>query len=350
VSDFIGWFKSYKRSLQGVISRWRFYIKSGLVTSLPVNICRLYISSFFFNTIKRRPLMVIALTEHIGDIVASEPVSYFIRQQQPNAYIVWVVNAGYSELLNGNININAVIKVTGLGEWIRLKKTLSSKIKLFDLHLDGKPCTKYNMLLDNPNPLGINIYNYYSFGNLLKVFSMVAGLNMPDISPKLHMSFAGVSPNIKLPLRYIVIHPSSNEETRNWNLQSWNDLIKNLLAEYPDVYIVEIGHKAVINNNSERYINYCGQLTLTGNAFIIANASYFIGIDSSFAHFANAYKINSSILIGYYRDFVNYMPYSGYFEETKKDTIIYHDAPLREMPFHTAFPIIRGRINSLLKS
>ena len=100
------------------------YIKIELVASYLKNVIRLAGIRFWAGLVQSRKIIVIALTEHIGDIVACEPVSYHIRGDNPHAYVIWVVNKRYKELVTANKNLNNVLTVTGIGEWIYLKKKL----------------------------------------------------------------------------------------------------------------------------------------------------------------------------------------------------------------------------------
>ncbi|MGY3213812.1 glycosyltransferase family 9 protein [Mucilaginibacter sp. HD30] len=306
------------------------YKKIELAASYLKNIIRLASIRFWIGAMQRREIIVIALTEHIGDIVACEPVSYYVRINYPKAFVIWVVNKRYQELIIANKNLDDVLTVTGIGEWIYLKKKLGSNVQCFDLHLDRKPCSKYGLTLRNENPDNIDIYNYYFFGNLLQAFTRCAGLKVPDITPRLHIDTASL--NVPQPPgRYIVVHAASNEDTRNWDARKWDTLAEKILDSYADIYIVEIGMQKVINSQNKRYQNYCDKLSLVQNAAIIKNAFFFIGIDSGFAHFANSYHINSLILIGHYRDFERYMPYSGYFEQYQNEMILYHNGNLKEL-------------------
>ena len=49
---------------------------------------------------KKVTRIAIGLVEHIGDIVACEPVVRHLRSIHPNAEISWVVNEGYRELID----------------------------------------------------------------------------------------------------------------------------------------------------------------------------------------------------------------------------------------------------------
>jgi heptosyltransferase-3 len=59
----------------------------------------------------------------------------------------------------------------------------------------------------------------------------------------------------------------------------------------------------------------CGRGSLKAYAALIANAALFVGVDSGFAHVANALRVRGVIILGAYRKFPNYFPYSGFYIE-----------------------------------
>ena len=58
--------------------------------------------------------------------------------------------------------------------------------------------------------------------------------------------------------------------------------------------------------------------SLQENAWIARNASLFVGIDSCFAHVANCFNIPSIVLLGTYKAFSFYTPFSNVRENRKE--------------------------------
>ena len=80
-------------------------------------------------------VIVISLTEHIGDIIASEPISRYFKNNFNNK-IVWVVNKRYSDFVRHNPTIDHLICVDSMSEWTYLKRFLNVfKIKIVDFKL-----------------------------------------------------------------------------------------------------------------------------------------------------------------------------------------------------------------------
>jgi ADP-heptose:LPS heptosyltransferase len=282
----------------------------------------------------KKKKIVIALVEHIGDIVASEPVDRFLKERDPDQIIFRVVKSRYKELIRYNPHIDQIIEVSCLSEWIYLRffLRLFSKIDIVDLHIDQRVCFRHYIKLSNPNVKGIHVDNYFNFGNLLETFSLTAGL------PKLNERPVYYLPEKTLPLtvpeKYIVVHTLSNGDSKMWPAEKWNELANHLISK--GFNLIEIGLQARIKNTSPNFVDLCGKLSFTEIAFLIRGCSLFIGIDSSFAHFANALRVkNILIMLGKLHDFGSYVPYSGLSVEQIDDIVIRENGPLRNLEVDT---------------
>jgi ADP-heptose:LPS heptosyltransferase len=117
-----------------------------------------------------------------------------------------------------------------------------------------------------------------------------------------------------LPKYYVVIHCSSNEESRDWKAERWEELL-NFFIDIK-IPVLEIGLHSVIAahpKNNHFYYDLTEIRSIQSIANIIRGASFFVGVDSAFAHLANALMIPGIVIIGRYRDFSLYMPYTGYY-------------------------------------
>jgi heptosyltransferase III len=289
-------------------------------------------------------LIVITLAEHIGDIVACEPVSYHLRKLNPNAFIIWALNEKYEELVNYNPNINAVLKLSCLTEWVVLKKIFIRFIKIYDLNINGKRCSRHRISSSNSVNPKLNFFNYLDHGNLLQVGSMAAGIrDIPDYSPKFH--FKEQKKERLIGHDYIIFHCQSNHEERNWTTGKWNELANRIILKYPTVHIVEIGIENIIESCSDRYHNLTGKLDFHEIAHLIHSADLFIGVESGFGHVANALSKNSIIIIGYFQKFKNYMVYSGRFARGENVSLLYHQGPLHQLEVDAVEKAVEERVS-----
>jgi ADP-heptose:LPS heptosyltransferase len=281
-----------------------------------------------------RPFIVINLLEHFGDIVACEPVSRYVRKQYPEAYIVWTTRRAYRELVDHNPNIDETVTLYCLSEWIRLARC-NLFDQVIDLHFSERVCPVCRIPLKKPaDSSGITPENYYHFGNLLTTFCISAGLPPLVDQPQLYLpdQVRRRVDALRLPEDYIVVHCLSNEISRDWLKPKWQELARLLIAGR-SIAIVEVGMKALLGSAElPAYHNCCGRLSILETAEVIRRSRLFIGVDSGPAQLANALQHPGVVLLGHYRDFVNYMPYSGCYQNQTAGVLLYADGPVATLP------------------
>ena len=264
----------------------------------------------------------IGLTEHLGDIVACEPVSRYVRRNYPNAEIVWVTRQEYVPILSGNPHIDRVEVVACLTDWIRLAKHGSFSV-IVDLHVDGRICQSCQIPLKkewgDPTITG---GTYFSYGSLLRAFSLGAGLPPLDEPPEMYIPAAASAmvDSLALPEKYIAVHRTANicnGHSKEWEDEKWRQTIATLIERYPDLSIVEVGGEPLSCKPADgaRYIDLSGRLSVLESSEVIRRALLFMGVDSGPAHIANAVKTPGVILLGDLPPFSKYIPYSGYYAE-----------------------------------
>lgn len=261
----------------------------------------------------RRELIVVALLEHFGDIVACEPVVGHLRRQHRRPWLVWICRPGYAELVRHHPGIDFVATVPCLTSWIIARRYRLAHQQV-DLHVNGRSCPVCLRALENDAAPGITLANYYSFGSLQRAFTLAAGLPALDEAPSLHFP-ADIDLRLAalaVPRDCIVFHGKSNEAARDWPLDRWLPLLRQISARHR-IPIIEVGLASVLPPGESGVINLCGRLSLLETARVIQRARLFVGIDSGPAQLANAARCESVILLGNYRGFGAYMPYSGFF-------------------------------------
>lgn len=291
-----------------------------------------------------KKLVVISLTEHLGDLVAAEPIAAFIKAKTARSYICWVVVNKYADVVRANPAIDKTVSIACFSEWIMLKQFLSRRNR-FDLHINNKVCDCHGLVNSKANPFDITYDNYFNKGNLLYAFSRSGGIEIPDsIAPTLYLQDQ-TDNKIKSP--YIVLHTSANHPEKMWRDECWNRLAQCILDNFADHSIVEIGFARNVHVQSPKVHDLTGERELEEIAGIIKHSKLFIGIDSGFAHFANALNKDALVLIGRFGSFVNYMPYSGKFQAEKEEIIHYHAGPLSSMPCDEIFAIVSKKLSTI---
>ena len=264
----------------------------------------------------------IFLVQSIGDIVANEPIPRYLKSLAPTGIVHWIVNQEFQSILESNPIIDEVIPVRGFAEGEDLCKALSETQAniIVDCHFNGIVFNADRKPHDNPHNPGVNVYTHYFFGPLLTSFSLAAGLPPLNESPAFHLRPGIQRPDFGTP-DYVVFHCRSNESARDWNASKWNQLAQALAMK--GFTVVEIGTERVIDAKpNNRIIDYTGNKDLQELAAIIRDATLFIGVDSAFGHIANCFKTQSIILLGKYKTFDTYLPYSGSFPLSEDFTAI----------------------------
>lgn len=293
---------------------------------------------------ENKDIILISLTEHMGDVVAAEPIAAHLRMKYPDAHICWCVNQKYAEITRYNPAINTTLTVTCIAEWILLKKIFGSQLRVFDLHIDGRSCGTYKLTNKNTSKSGINIFNYLDHGNLLEVFAISGKVKaLRPVTPVFHFS-PDNNHDVVYNFEYIVIHTAANDNERNWHPAEWNRLVNYFLENYNDIHIVEVGLNPVVTNTSARYHDVTGKYSLQQIAHLIHRARLFTGVESGFAHFANALGTPSIVMIGHYQHYKNYQVYSGRFAELKDVVLHYHEGRLCDMSYLDIIPAVNKQM------
>jgi len=254
----------------------------------------------------QKQLHLVVLVEYLGDIVASEPVLRHLPRQ--NSFIVWVVRDQFGDILAGNPSIDRLIRITCLSECILLQKLFPSIVRTV-LHVDRHTCGWFGIPIRNPNREGITIDNYYNHGSLLRIFSLIALGVQLDERPRLYLESQDTERVEKERRPIAVIHAKGVDFSRDWNPERLQGLV-SWLTEDLGYSVVEVGLE-VLAREQHNLLQPGSSWPLRRHALIIKEAALFVGVDSGFAHVANAYEVPSVIIMGAFRHFKTHMPYSG---------------------------------------
>lgn len=290
----------------------------------------------------RNSVVGIFLIEHLGDIVACEPVARYLRKEHPDAHLIWFVRPPYRGLLESNPAIDTVVSIHCL-----TVKNIVKQLPIFsqtiDLHFPERYCALcYPTTPAAEHHGGITIGNFYSQGNILQTFSRSAGLPSLNDPPRLWIGDDAmrVVKSLRLPGKYIVIHCTSNAEEKEWGHKNWRRLVAMLFSS-TDFAVAEIGDRTVVGEtDSTRYRNLCGTLTITQSAQVIRGAALFIGIDSGPAHMANAAGVPGVVMMGRYLGFAKYNPFGGGYSDGSNASLIQYDGMVCDLPFDRVCDVV----------
>jgi heptosyltransferase-3 len=293
-----------------------------------------------------RGTVFIGMVEHLGDIMAAEPVSRFARWRYPGAKVVWVARTPYAAIPGRFLAVDAAVGVTCLTEWLLLRASGIGGTTL-DLHINQRYCPRCQIQIQKSGPAAaINPETYYRSGNLLAVQCLSADIPVLTDGPEFpsDATAAREVAALDLPARLVVIHCASNEASRDWPRENWLALVDQL-ATMSGISIAEIGlHAVAITEDRAGKRNLCGRLSLPQTAEVMRRAVLFIGIDSGPAHLANAVGVPGIILLSNYKGFGDYMPYSGRYADGQGADIVRTEGPMDTLPVAPVLAAARRRL------
>jgi len=257
----------------------------------------------------------------IGDVIMTTPAVTVLREGFPQAFISYVVEKPYRELVEGNPNLNKIIvleKKQSIRDFFKLIRLIRKE--KYDVALDfhGGPRASlitlfskaklkvgyrikyknfiYNIKLPRSPKTG-HIHSAENHINFIKAL----GVNV-DFSPPLYIPQAQENESEKVKkfieenglegCKIITIHISAGNEFRNWGVDNLVQLT-NLLAQRPEVKIVLIGanedqkaEKEILKKSTVPLLSLVGSLNLREVKELISRSSLFVGPDSGPMHIA----------------------------------------------------------------
>lgn len=276
--------------------------------------------------------------KHIGDTLILTPTIHAIRQNYPDAIIDVVVRKGCESVLEGNEEINEIYTVAAperdkrsgweeiRGFWKTLKTfTLRRYDYAFDLSDSDR--AKMIILLTTSKKRGINIrysklgwkrglfnsvseYDWAKNHQVYKDFQTVKDiLKFPGNPGLMSINTENIDPDILSRYRlekqkYVVIHPVSRWTFKEWDPKKWKEIISTLNRKGWRVLLSsgpaadEIGRIYEIIDDTMDATATEGKTSLRELAYIIRNASLFIGVDTAAMHIAAAVETPVIALMG----------------------------------------------------
>ncbi len=271
-----------------------------------------------------RPVYGILLTEHIGDVIACEPVIGWAHDKAPNALVVWIIGTRYAELLRDHPRLDALFTVDSLAAIAPIIRSGALDVAI-DLHINRKPTDVPDVVhMKAWGDPSVDFDTYVSEGSLLRALTKAAGIEQFSQAARLYVPASAQAKvdSLGLPSRFVVVHPTSNDPARDWPLDEWERLI-DYVAEGCRLPVVEVGLQPKIAQRASSVLSLAGRLSIMETAEVIRRAAYFIGIDSGPAHMANALRTPSLVLLGRFRGY-DWCPHEGFFREQADARLLRH--------------------------
>ncbi|MDR2695108.1 MAG: hypothetical protein LBC79_01845 [Deltaproteobacteria bacterium] len=253
------------------------------------------------------PVITIVRIERLGDIVACEPVIRHAKKTCPDHKIAWIAREQHFEALAGHPLLDYLVSTRHLAEATEIASRMAARQPVINLHFHNSVCPVTRQCIPNGNDARIISRNYYHWGSLLEAFSLCARLPRLSDAPEFHI--LPETPVPPLPERYVAFHCLANEQDRNWNTKSWKKLLYFFFSR--GMPVIELGFAPLLASSNVLYHDMTRVHSLQAIAKILSAASFFFGVDSAFAHMANALRVNGLVIMGKYREFTRHVPYTG---------------------------------------
>ncbi len=300
---------------------------SNLAKSLPRALNRIRRSERYAAA-KGKKLHLIILTDRLGDILAAEPA--LARLKQPDDYIIWLPRERFRFLLQFNQNVDEVLSVSSYTETIILR-WFFPRLHWTNLQMDGALCNIFGIRVNNTVPSRINVNNYYDYGSLCDVYALIGTgegaqrcpVLYPDPTFNAQAFINSIFVHGERPL--FIFHPVSDEEARSWTAEK-SQVLATWILKNTEYNILEVGLTPHLFR-SDRIYPLKSEIPLSQQIKLFNHASRFLGVDSGFAHVANAAGVHSILLIGKYRHFSSHLPW----RLKAEDVVLRADGHVHEM-------------------
>ena len=268
------------------------------------------------------PLFVVLHIESMGDLVAAEPISRYLKKLAPRGKTQWVVKKAFRDILAFNPYIDELIEVANLTEGEDYcRRVIGDPRAIFiNCVFHRTACPVTNRIFPNENNPGITVFTYYAIGCLLETASLAAGLPRLNDAPEFHFRKDVRLPSELEGKRYVVFHCYSSDFNRDWDREKWRELADYISSM--GFLVVEIGERQALEEKTGKCLCITGRRNLQDLAYVVKNSTYFIGVDSGFAHIANATRRPSVVMVGRFGNFTGQFIWSGDFAHSREFKIV----------------------------
>lgn len=267
-------------------------------------------------TAHQKTLHLIIMTGGLGDIIASDPAIRKIIGV--GEHVVILARPSYLGAFEFNPDIDAAIRVDSYVQALILQLFFrsNSRLKWTNLHPDKHRCNMFQIALPNRDSHGVDVKNYYDRRTLADVYSWIVSGTLCEETPKLYpdLCFDGCSylnkafDNSSNPVLFF--HPKATAELRSLPDSVSCHIVEQIL-EKSALNVVEMGLDPVLKPGKRIHL-VANNLTLGEQFSLMSHANAFLGVDSGFAHAAQALGLPSvMILLDCFNGFKDYLPWQA---------------------------------------
>lgn len=285
-------------------------------------------------------ILIIRLSA-MGDIVMASPLIKCLRGRYPDAYICWLVQSEFAELLTTNSGLDDVITLPR-GDWRSLWKSRRWIQLIREMYRFGSELRqhRFDMVVDLQGLLKSGIWAWLSsardriglgskegsavlmtriidrpngdkrIGSEYRHIARELGCYSDDYAMQIVLSNADEQNTVQLIIKhdlnrgYIVICPFTTRPQKHWVSGYWSQLAERLRLERGLKTIIlggpenEATGDAMARAHPVAMINMAGKTSIRQAAAIINKATLLVGVDTGLTHMGIAFRIPTIAIFG----------------------------------------------------
>ena len=278
----------------------------------------------------RKKLLIVCMPGRLGDIVAAEPAFRRLREMYPDRHFVWYTKKNFAGIFRSAPFPDETVTFEDTQAWLAAKASLPPDAVVYE----------FNLRL--PRDLAPSAEKKFRDPGMKLLYNFIAGteIKLEDDAPRFHIDETAEAPEISG--KYVVFHCASGGKHRQWQTAKLNTLATQVIRQGFEV--VELGIVPVLTLKDPGVIRLSGRQDIHTAAKLIRGADLFVGVESGFAHIANAVGTFGVIVSGKLRRYPAYNLYTGNYAEGGRCNIagFYDEFPDRLPVDVVAEPVLRA--------
>lgn len=306
-------------------------------------------------------ILVVSI-QRIGDVLLTTPLIHSLKNAYKNASIDILLCDDTHGILEGNEDVNMVIKIPRKSKKIERIKEIYKLWNKYELSITTIPSDRARIYAWAASKKHIGTYSDTdSFMFKKMMFKSIPFDNKSTHTVEMNLKICEMiniekretvispkniekSKKIDINKPYVVIHPYPKFAYKSWVIEQWQEVIKTLSKNGMNVIIsggydndeIEYCEKLVLFPNIK---NCAGKYSLAEISGLIQNAEFFIGVDTSVTHLAAATGVKVFAIYGPTNP-VKWAPWP-YFRENQGQPIWLRHAKTPQV--HSNITLIQGQ-------
>ena len=279
-------------------------------------------------------LLIVCMPGRLGDVVAAEPAFRRLREMYPDRRFVWYTKKNFAGIFRSAPFPDETVVFDDPRAWLAAKAAFPSDAVVYEFNLRLSRGLAASQAAGKPaEPPAMKLLHQFIAGT---------GIELADEAPRFYIDETAELPEISG--KYAVFHCTSSGKHRQWQTAKWNTLAELVIRQ--GFKVVELGVTSVLTLKDPGVIRLPGRQDIHTAAKLIRGAALFVGVESGFAHIANAVGTFGVIVSGKLRTYPSYNLYTGNYAEGGQCNIagFYDEFPDR-LPANVAAEAVLRALN-----